>query len=515
MNIDNSFFDDIEMKPLERNLYSFKDAYTSAREDMLVYVDDENFPKKKAFFWDMLPFIRFVHKDSKTVAYTTPEHLLYFNVGYSISVGQVSTADWDFIFCHECLHQIWDTFDVGKTIQKQYGACDYKLLNYASDCVINDFLYEVLGKPRPAFGIFSKDIKEAFGVDYNRFEDTQLTLYLKMVVAGAKSNPELDSKQQQTGDNTPRENEKRNNKESELDGESGEDSIDTGDGGEDSIGTSDRTTDVYTDEDSARAAQKVIDTWKNRISGEIGEFTKKCSKSKAEAGLELNTKEPDSRFDGWIEKLRKRIFKEIEDSVNINLRKTVSTKREETWSRLRRGTGFVQQGQMLKKGTKTKEVTPPQTTIKSTFFLDQSGSMKGDTIRNATAFVEGMVYMIENRYKRDTRIDGTLVDVYSFDTGIRKISLGKIPRCEGSTCSLSYLLHFMIENHSEDMINTIITDGYFESDDVRNTAKALKELKGIVILIVNTDSNGFEKLQKLSKTHSNLICVRANRDFSN
>lgn len=154
------------------------DGKEKFRVNMVEYVDDTADTEDDQFFYDMISHIQFLNPDDEAVAYTTPDTLIYLN-----SPGKIgeSLPYWDFIYCHECLHQLWDTFEVGKRIQANGINYDHEILNIASDCVINDYL-SAIRKKKHADGLVTPEyLKEKFGVDYDRKIDTQYTLYLKLI----------------------------------------------------------------------------------------------------------------------------------------------------------------------------------------------------------------------------------------------------------------------------------------------------------------------------------------------
>lgn len=154
------------------------DGKEKFRVNMVEYVDDTADNEDDQFFYDMISHIQFLNPDDESVAYTTPDTLIYLN-----SPGKIgeSYPFWDFIYCHECLHQLWDTFDVGKRIQANGINYDHEILNIASDCVINDYLSAIRKKKHPDDLVTPEYLKEKFGVDYDRKIDTQYTLYLKLI----------------------------------------------------------------------------------------------------------------------------------------------------------------------------------------------------------------------------------------------------------------------------------------------------------------------------------------------
>jgi len=151
------------------------------RVKVLEYINDSSTAEDDQFFFDMLEFTRFLHpvENADDVAFTTPEHLIYLNCPNSKVDG---IKQWDFVYDHECLHQLWDTFGVAKKIKEQYGEEGYNhdLLNIASDCVINDYLFYYRKKARPNDLITPEYLKEKYNVEYERKNDTQFTLYVKL-----------------------------------------------------------------------------------------------------------------------------------------------------------------------------------------------------------------------------------------------------------------------------------------------------------------------------------------------
>ena len=119
---------------------SEKDNKADFRVHLIEYINDTADNNDDMFFFDMVEFVRFLNPSDSSIAYTTPDHLIYLNapgkVGEKVRV-------WDFIFCHECLHQLWETFGVADEIKNHNIEYNHTLLNIASDCVINDFLQRI------------------------------------------------------------------------------------------------------------------------------------------------------------------------------------------------------------------------------------------------------------------------------------------------------------------------------------------------------------------------------------
>jgi len=148
--------------------------------DLVNYIDMSCSTEEDEYFNDMMEFIRFTHMDDG-VAYTDPHHLIWMNPPSQFPTKQ----EWDFIYDHECLHQLWDTFKVADKIKREGTEYIHELLNIASDCVINDYLVFYRKKTIPGGPdgglVTPKSLYDKFGVDYNRREDTQYTLYMKLL----------------------------------------------------------------------------------------------------------------------------------------------------------------------------------------------------------------------------------------------------------------------------------------------------------------------------------------------
>ena len=68
----------------------------------------------------------------------------------------------------------------------------FNLLNIASDCVINDYLKSLRKKEPFKDGIFPETLKENFGIDYDRKNDTQYSLYIKLLGVYEKNKSEKE-----------------------------------------------------------------------------------------------------------------------------------------------------------------------------------------------------------------------------------------------------------------------------------------------------------------------------------
>lgn len=180
MEIKSSLLNDKYFDELRKSLIEISkiDGKQDFRVRMLEYINDTADNNEDMFFYEMLEFVRFLDPSNSAVAYTDEDGLIYLN-----SPGKIGEIirQWDFIYCHECLHQLWDTFGVRDKIVKEGHSYNHNILNVASDCVINDYLSYYRKKPHPDDLITPEFLKEKFDVQYDRVYDTQYSLYLKLL----------------------------------------------------------------------------------------------------------------------------------------------------------------------------------------------------------------------------------------------------------------------------------------------------------------------------------------------
>lgn len=188
--IKSSILNSKSMRFVKKNIEALEpiDKETDFRVELIEYINDSSDAEDDQFFWEMLEFARFLNPEQYTdsVAFTTPDKLIYLNApsGGPANIGK-KFKHWDFIYDHECLHQLWDTFEVGEQIKKK-GEVEFNhnVLNVASDCVINDYLSYYRNKERPKDLVTPELLEEKYGVKYDRKVDTQYTLYLKLMKTG-------------------------------------------------------------------------------------------------------------------------------------------------------------------------------------------------------------------------------------------------------------------------------------------------------------------------------------------
>lgn len=152
------------------------------KADLIEYINEETNVKSKYYFWYMLPCVRFTNDPKYGIACTDPKKIIWLNAPNE-HVENIHNR-WYFIFLHECLHQAWDTFGAEEEVKKKIGSCDHYVMNIASDCVINEYLHTQrdFKLPFPTKGLITaKLLKDEYNVDYNPREDTQVSLYMKLI----------------------------------------------------------------------------------------------------------------------------------------------------------------------------------------------------------------------------------------------------------------------------------------------------------------------------------------------
>lgn len=171
---------DKDFQWLMKSINNIKDSNRDFRILLAEFINDLSSSNDDEYFFNSLPFLQFVNEGNDIIAYTKPDKFLYLNAPKGGGVGN-NKAIWDFIYCHECLHQLWETFEVAETIKRKDGSYNHDVLNIASDCVINHYLRDMRHKKPFDKGIFPEVIKKEFNVEYDPKHDTQLTLYYKIM----------------------------------------------------------------------------------------------------------------------------------------------------------------------------------------------------------------------------------------------------------------------------------------------------------------------------------------------
>ena len=542
MEIKSSLINDKDFVEVKKSLITASeiDHEENFRVRTLEYINDSSDDNNDMFFFDMLEFTRFLDPNDEAIAYTTPEHLIYLNCPNGGNIGK-SVRKWDFVYDHECLHQLWDTFGVGEKLKNEGKKYDHKLLNYASDCVINDYLYFYRKKDRPDNLITPEYIKEQFGVEYDRKVDTQYTLYLKLldVIEKVKKDPKYQDQpeegeqqgqsqggdgQSQGGDGqsssrngqsqgSNKEDQKnsqgskeqqgqsqggdgqnqKSNKEDQKNGQGGK-----GQGHMDNEDTPNES-EVNIDE-IKKKAEELIEKYKKKIAGDFGKFITKCKASQElrKSGLSTGVVKGTS---GWN--------KQMNSYINSYVKTKVFQKKREwesTYSRVKRGSGYIEYGQPILPGRKIKE---QKLTINVAFYIDRSYSMY-----NCIKQVFDACYVIseslKKQFSKERVVDEVTFKLYAFNDFMKEIKYGNRADAAGGTMGFDSILNFITKNTDSFMINVIITDAQFPIN--KNEVKTfMKDISGMILFITN---EGSDEMKELSKQYSTqLFYIKADHDF--
>ena len=181
MKINSTLLNDEEFKWVKNSIINADDVDGEGafRVKLIEYINDTADNDDDKYFFDMLPFVRFLEPGSEGIAYTDESKRIFMNAPCQ-HIGK-NFKQWDFTFDHECLHQLWDTFGVRDKLVADGYEYNHQILNIASDCVINDYLSHYRKKEQAPNTITPKYLKERFEVEYDRKVDTQYSLYLKLI----------------------------------------------------------------------------------------------------------------------------------------------------------------------------------------------------------------------------------------------------------------------------------------------------------------------------------------------
>ena len=626
IEIKSSLLNDEDLKHVKNSLINVSeiDNKDKFRVKTVEYINDSSYNNDDMFFYDMIEFIRFLKPGDDAVAYTTPDKEIFLNCPGK-EIGE-KVRIWEFVYDHECLHQLWDTFAVGEKIEKEKGSYNHEILNIASDCVINDYLDYYRKKERPPFGIFPDVIKKDFGIDYDRKKDTQYSLYLKLIEvedkikkskmfkdmqdqmkqeqqgqgqgqsqdqngSGSGSNSGSDSssqsnskgssnsssnseantakdaqqqakeaqeaankakekakqaskngdkdadkkkeaakkaqeaadkakeaakKAQEAADNKDKEGEKKAAQEAKdaadeakkaageenKEGKESQNSKEGEDKGKGKPGTGHKEAiESQADlKEIKERAKDIIDKYRNKISGSFGEFIEKCKSSKdlKSNGLEINTR---SGSTGWNQKMN--------SYVNAFVKKKVYQKKREfqsTYSRIKRGSGYVEYGKPLNPGKKVRE---EKLTINAAFYIDRSGSM-GHCIKEVFKACYTISEALKKKFKKEQVVDKVEFKVYAFDDYMTEIKYGNQCNAGGGTMSFDRILDFIDKNTEDFLINIIITDAEFNINE-NEVDKLMKNIKGMLLFITNNENPTMKKIAK--KYETQLFYVLADPNF--
>ena len=629
MEIKSSLLNSKELKLLKDSLIAASevDGKENFRVRLIEYIDDTADNEDDEFFYDMIEFCRFLKPDDETTAYTTPDHVIYLNAP---GVFGEKIREWDFVYCHECLHQLWDTFEVGDKIKENGVKYDHYVLNIASDCVINDYLAAIRKKTAPPDGVTPEYLKEKFDVEYDRKVDTQYTLYLKLLEVAEKlkkdqvcqnsqdgdgqgegqgdgqgqggsgsgssgdsgnsssgdSNNQTASDAQKSADEAKKAADKaqqnadsgkgsqadaddakdaakdaqaaadkakdcadKGDKEGEAkaaqeakdaadrakkaagedgkdgdgkdsDGKDGKD----GDGKDGNAGSDDGKSSKgrgkgdgkdkgvgdlgeMTEEQKAQIKSKaegIIKKYKEKITGAFGDFVKKCKNSvKCDPnGLANNTKKGKGAWN-----------KQMDVAVNAYVKKNLDKKRrqfEQTYKRVKRGSGIVKMGAPIIPGKRIKDDKMP---INIAYYIDRSGSM-GGCINQVFEAAFKISEALKQRFRKDKLVKSTDFRTFVFNDYMKEIKFGQTASAAGCTMGFDEILEFISKNTKNMLINIIITDADFSVNESKVKEFLKTGVDGLVIFITNCENAQVKKIANENAFKTKLIYILADANFN-
>ena len=257
--------------------------------------------------------------------------------------------------------------------------------------------------------------------------------------------------------------------------------------------------------------EKIVDMYKKKLSGTIGEFVAKCKKAKTEgAGITGFSKLGRDR-----KKWSNIFMSTVVNSMRSNIAKMEREWRK-TFSRPNRRNGVVKPGQMLKKGrVEVKEGV----TITLKFFVDRSGSMGDGGLRRALTAVWSVCDKIKAQYKSNKMIKGFDCMVYPFDEGIHQpLKYGEMYKSGNGNVGFDVTLRNMVKVSTESgentMLNVIVTDGQW-SIPVNSSLTELRKMAGTVIFITNNEEQKqLDALEEIESKFNRFKLILADNDWT-
>ena len=180
---------------------------------------------------------------------------------------------------------------------------------------------------------------------------------------------------------------------------------------------------------------------------------------------------------------------------------------EKTYTRVRRGSGFVKFGNPIDPGRKVKE---DKMDVNVAFYIDRSGSMSG-SIDNVFKAVFYIAESLKKAFGKEKIVNETIFESYAFDYSLHKLKFGQKMSANGGTMSFNDLLKHINENTKDFLINVIVTDAQFSDINVSAVKDLLNEIDGIIIFITNTANTTMGDISKKYSTKLNYIL--ADGDF--
>ena len=262
---------------------------------------------------------------------------------------------------------------------------------------------------------------------------------------------------------------------------------------------------METPEDLAKIRKKaagIIEEYREKISGTFGEFIKKCKKSHElkESGLAVNARKASL---GWNQQMN--------SYVNAYVKKKVFQKKrqwESTYSRIKRGSSFIKYGEPIEPGKKIRE---EKLTINTAFYIDRSGSMGGEPIKNVFKAAYTIAEALKKQFSKEKVVDTVSFKMYAFDYGMHELKWGNTISADGGTMDFDRILEYIKDHTNDFLINIIITDAQFNINE-SEVDKFIKDINGMVLFITNSSNSTMKKLSK--KYDTQLFYIEADNQFT-
>jgi len=167
------------MSNWEDSILKIKDDNVQWRLDFTKYLKTSTQYNGYRFFWELIPMIYFV-TGKKDIAYTDKNCNIFLNIPHR--KVDLENEKWEFIYYHECLHQLYETFEVEKALIQEEGKdFSHYILNIASDCIINHYLKHVCNLEYPTKSIITPEyLEKKYKIVYNPKDDNQYDMYKKL-----------------------------------------------------------------------------------------------------------------------------------------------------------------------------------------------------------------------------------------------------------------------------------------------------------------------------------------------
>ena len=197
--------------------------------------------------------------------------------------------------------------------------------------------------------------------------------------------------------------------------------------------------------------------------------------------------------------------------VNTYVKKKVFQKKREfkkTYSRVKRGSGFIKQGMPIQPGKRIRE---EKLTINVAFYIDRSGSMDGEPINNVFNSAYTISEALKKSFGKEKVVDEISFKMFAFDMAMHELKWGNRINASGGTMSFDSILEY-IKNHTHEyLINIIITDAQFSINE-SEVDRFIKDIDGMVLFITNNENGTMKNLAK--KHNTQLYYVLADHQFT-